>query len=873
MSARSVTQYWQAAAGATLAVVVVLLLGNSLFLYTVDAPDAILAFMIEAHVWLGYALCAAIALFAGPHYLLHRRHANLRARRLGYTLITLIVVGCIAGVRLHVVGHSLAVAWLARLHEIAFVLALLAYMFHRLVARATPVLHLEFAGAAAAIVVFLVVWNVHRPEPLRSRLAAPDPRPAPAALVADFGASRAATTTGHWLREDDLSNPGYCAQCHVEIAEQWDGSAHHFSSLNDPFYEKTFESLQRARPPAAAKFCGGCHDPLVFLTGHMEQTVTGRTINAQEGITCLACHAITEVRDRVGNGGYVLAAPDHYPFYDSKDPEEQEMNRRLIRSKPEKHKAAFLKPFHRTSEFCLACHKANLDVVVNHYRWKRGQNDYDPWHDSAAGMKSALTFYNAEKQKLCQDCHMPDVPTQDPAARDGLSRDHSFASANTALAMIKDKNDWLRKAQELLKDCVSTDIFSAVVDPGGPDARRIWPLEHPDARVPAGTLLRVEVLARNRNVGHLFPGGTIDLNEAWMEFTVARENHPPMLASGLLDRYGRLDPSAHRFNVVMLTREGRFVDIHNVEDFYTILYNNALPLGPADVIRYEFVVPELSEGARLRLTARLNYRKFSRQYTEFALGPDAPPMPVTLVSEDTVDLVIGRNTVVPSPAAGTDLAVRVNDFGIAHLRQGDTRTARWAFRLVAEMNPADADAWVNLARCSVVDGAYDVEMEKNLRQADAVRPGYHKTAYFLGRLRAAQGLFDEAVKAYDVTLSKFPEDREALNQKGTALFKQEKFREAVGVFEQVLRIDPENVTAHSYLFRAHAALGESELAAKYEAQYLRFQPQEAEKAVTEIYRRNNPDADREANAQHVHPLSPPGEAGRDRALVWLEAMP
>lgn len=681
---------------------------------------------------------------------------------------------------------------------------------------------------------------------------------APSKPKATYGGSRARTTTGHFLKEDDLKNPQYCAQCHTEIAEQWDASAHHFASLNGIFYEKTFEKFQQNRPPESAKFCGGCHDPLVFLTGNMEKTVTKETVNAQEGLTCLVCHGIVEVPDRVGNGGYVLSPPDHYPGYNSSDPKERMANLVAIRKDPTKHKATLLKPLHRTSEFCLACHKAHLDTIVNQHRWKRGQNDYDAWHDSVAGMKSALTFFNGKEMKRCQDCHMEDVPTNDPAAKDGKTRHHGFGSANSALALVNKRQAWIDQIEKTLKDCVSTDIFAIQTDNSDSTSSRIWPIQRPDARLVPGQTVRAEVLVRNRKVGHLFPGGTLDLNEAWIEFTVAKPDGSTIFISGDLDAKGRLDPNAHRFNAIILTRKGELVDIHNVDDFFTILYNNGLPLGPADAIRFEFKVPDVAEGTKLRLTARVLYRKFSRQYTEFALGPDAAAMPIVEVSRNSVDIAVGKAATLPEPAGDKDLAMRLNDFGIAHLRQGDTRTAAWAFNRVAEMIPDYPDAYLNQARALLADGAME-PMEEVLKKAEKAAPGYFRTGYFLGRLRTTQSRFADAVAAFDHTLKSFPEDREVLNSKGTALYKWEKFADAIKTFEKVLTIDPENSTAHTYLFRCYSALGDEENTKKYQASYLRYRTEEFEKTVTERYRRANPPAHREATPLHVHVLHVPGE--------------
>ncbi len=111
---------------------------------------------------------------------------------------------------------------------------------------------------------------------------------------------------------------------------------------------------------------------------------TTRTIDlindptAQAGITCTACHAITHVNSTRGNADYVIEEPLHYPFAYSDNAVLQFINNTLVKAKPSFHKQQFLKPFHKTAEFCSACHKVHLPWEVTHYKeFLRGQNHYD----------------------------------------------------------------------------------------------------------------------------------------------------------------------------------------------------------------------------------------------------------------------------------------------------------------------------------------------------------------------------------------------------------------------------------------------------------------------------------------------------------------
>ena len=56
----------------------------------------------------------------------------------------------------------------------------------------------------------------------------------------------------------------------------------------------------------------------------------------------------------------------------------------------------------------------------------------------------------------------------------------------------------------------------------------------------------------------------------------------------------------HFVNVYMLDRDGNRIDRRNPQDIFTPLYNHQIPPGAAQVVHYEFVVPEEAEVIPLR---------------------------------------------------------------------------------------------------------------------------------------------------------------------------------------------------------------------------------------------------------------------------------
>src|SRR5207237_7503591 len=105
---------------------------------------------------------------------------------------------------------------------------------------------------------------------------------------------------------------------------------------------------------------------------------------AQDGLGCMMCHSIAQVKSTMGQGDFYLEYPTLHEMAASKNPVVRTLHDFLINLNPEPHRRVFLKPFMRnqTAEFCSACHKVYLDVHVYHYRWICGYNYFDNWQES-----------------------------------------------------------------------------------------------------------------------------------------------------------------------------------------------------------------------------------------------------------------------------------------------------------------------------------------------------------------------------------------------------------------------------------------------------------------------------------------------------------
>ncbi len=98
-----------------------------------------------------------------------------------------------------------------------------------------------------------------------------------------------------------------CKRCHEDIYNQWNSSAHHFSSFNNQWYRKTIEYMQDTIGTKPSKWCGGCHDPAVLYAGKMDTPIKQivHTPEAQAGLGCMMCHSIAAREEHDGAGRFL----------------------------------------------------------------------------------------------------------------------------------------------------------------------------------------------------------------------------------------------------------------------------------------------------------------------------------------------------------------------------------------------------------------------------------------------------------------------------------------------------------------------------------------------------------------------------------------
>ena len=301
-------------------------------------------------------------------------------------------------------GNLLEVRWVLIAHIAAGVVATAALLplAWRLATRTTGgarrfgVAYQVAAGLLVVVPAAAVMWSRGYPNP-DDRIV--NPSTAPLSMHEEGGGPRspffpssAQTNVGGTITSDFFMDSERCSECHKDIYDQWQGSAHHFASFNNQFYRKSIEYMQSVVGTTPSKWCAGCHDHAVFFNGRFERPISEQidTPEAQAGLACTSCHAIAHVDSSMGNGGFTIAYPPLHHLASSRQPVIRAVDRLLTYLDPEPHRRTFMKPFMRldSAEFCATCHKVHLDVPVNDYRWFRGFNDYDNWQASAVSVRA-----------------------------------------------------------------------------------------------------------------------------------------------------------------------------------------------------------------------------------------------------------------------------------------------------------------------------------------------------------------------------------------------------------------------------------------------------------------------------------------------------
>jgi tetratricopeptide (TPR) repeat protein len=658
----------------------------------------------------------------------------------------------------------------------------------------------------------------------------------------------AAAQGGDFLEASAFPDASYCGHCHQEAYHEW-RQALHSNSFRTPFYRASVNILIRTKGIEFARHCDSCHNPVAVLAGGLNKDSPLDRSFDRDGLTCTTCHSIQSVQTKLGNGSFVMGVPAVMV---------DESGNRIPGMVPDaeifahldRHAKAVMQDFYHTPEFCSACHKANLPVPLNDYKWIRAFTAYDEWQGSKFSQRNPLTFYSADFT-TCQACHMKREPINFPdyGAKHGTLASHRWLAGNTAVPYYYGFDEQLNKTIEFLKtgNYLNVDLFALKV---GDSNALIAPLGSAPFTLKSGEDVQTYVVIQNKNIGHSLIPEVRDLYEAWVQCTVKDEAVAVIYESGFLKPDGLIDPSAHSFTNRPVDLTGGFVDNHKVWTIHSVAYDNTVQAGRSALIRYQFHIPEDVKGA-LTVTARVNYRHLRQSYLNNVLGKDHPAYPVIEIASRSRTLNIGDNPVSEPGATDNPEWMRWNNVGIGYLDQLQYDEAMHAFEQVIRLRPDYKDGYINLGIAYIEWEKYG-EARAPLEKALTLHPDDARALYYLALVERRQRHSEAEVADLEKVVAQYPQSRDARRELGISYYQQHRGDEAMAQFKALQAIDPDDLAAHYNLAVLYRRQGMKKQAADEAALYTMKRIDPGAPTYSLEYLRKHPEMSTESVPWHVH---------------------
>ncbi len=690
----------------------------------------------------------------------------------------------------------------------------------------------------------------------------------------NFGAnpflpSRALSGISEFMPATAFPKATYCGKCHEDAHREWRQSAH-ANAFRAPFYLRNIDLLIHQKGIEYTRHCEGCHNPIALLSGSLTKDSPLDRSFDEDGVTCMVCHAIQKIQNTAGTGSYVMGIPATMVSEEG-TPIPGEASFDDILARPKLHGKAVMKDFYRTPEFCAVCHKAALPKILNDYKWQRAFSVYDEWQQSSWSQESPLPFYKKDSASTCQTCHMAaSNSTRDYAAKEGKIKSHRFLGANTAIPTFYGYQDQLDKVSEFLKDAVGIDLFAIERERADGKEEMVAPLGSTPFQLAEGEGVTVCLVIQNKKIGHSLVPEQRDFYESWVQFEARDAAGKLVYRSGYLEPNGYVEEHAHTYTNRLVSVSGQLLDLHQVWATKVKTYDNTIQSGRSDLVRYRFWI---SAGAQspITLTAKVNYRRFRRGFTDFVF--QAPrEFPVVEVASKSATIKLGRNEPFAATDRNTEL-LRWNNYGIALLGQQQYWRAEQAFRRVVTIDSQYVDGYINEAlsryyrlvenkregpdgvgNMSVANQNYDSYEPslKLLEQALAVSPRNPRALYYQGLILRLQNNLEAAAEDQKYVISLFPRLRQARQELGYIYYLQRKYSEAQTQFKALQSINPDDQTAHYYLSLICDRLGMKEKALEEGKEYAEHRDDPTVGRLAQDFWRKNPAVADELAPYHVH---------------------
>jgi hypothetical protein len=287
-------------------------------------------------------------------------------------------------------------------------------------------------------------------------------------------ASLTVSAAEHHLNVSDFTPASGCGDCHVEIYQQWRGSAH-AQAATDPIFQKLLPQAARDLGDLGVGFCLKCHTPIATVAGEVKvhsPVSLPLKLNplSMEGVTCDFCHTFSgeeNLGKDISLGAYLYPRKGEtagkYGVH-----EDASATNHLTK----------VSSFLTSAEYCGICHKFN-----HPFSGANLQDTYNEWKDGP---------YSKAGGKECQDCHMPTFTGQ--SAIGGTARTNLHAHVFPG------------GRSDLVKKVATVSALVSIEKKHGKSG------------------VKLTALVRNLGSGHFMPTGLPGLREMWVEAVVRDSN-------------------------------------------------------------------------------------------------------------------------------------------------------------------------------------------------------------------------------------------------------------------------------------------------------------------------------------------------------------
>ncbi|MFO0563364.1 MAG: multiheme c-type cytochrome [Polyangiales bacterium] len=658
-----------------------------------------------------------------------------------------------------------------------------------------------------------------------------------------YAPSNARSTDNRPLPQDTFTALDQCSVCHAAVFDQWNRSAHRFSSMDNAIYAPSFEVARRDRYIAGTRFCAGCHDPALLFGGDVDGSPIPRNHErASLGVGCVLCHSVERLHDRTGNGGYVMAR-EHI----SETFPERQSDGTFTGVAP--HRARVMNDTVRSAELCGTCHKVALVEAVTRGPWLRGQDEYTPWSQSAYNGNDPNRYDPEVERRTCIDCHMPREQSalRDVSARDGRVRSHRFLGGHTAMAALNGDPDTLARQRAMLEGAVRIDVFRAP----SVTTERVEPLPIEEVALRPGERATLDVVMVNERVGHSFPGGTADVADVWVELTVRDARDRVVLQSGVAGRDGSADEDAHRLRTRPIDERGAPAEMRDPHRYRAQAYDTTLPVRAARVVRFAGEIPA-NATAPLRVTARLLHRRITDPYWAFicrererAGGERCPERPTTVVAQYD-----------NAPPEGTARWRRFYDHGRA-LGEGQVQErvgeALPSLEIARNLHGSHAGPWTELARVAIRQSRTE-DAWSLLARAEQIDPRSPVPNYLRAMASAEVWHFDDTIEPLLRVRAAMPRYPRAIEMLANAVGLAGQHEQALSLLFEGMRLDPERPLMLNLLAIELESLGAQQESQRAREAYERHRFHDGVPGLRARCKREVPNCQRESEAVHTHPM-------------------